>query len=39
MIKSCEICWNTYDTEKSGANEFYCPKCNGFVMRVENGLD
>lgn len=39
MIKACDNCWATYDTERRDANEFYCPKCNGRIRRVENGLE
>ena len=28
MIKTCEECWNTYDTEREGASIYFCPKCN-----------
>tara|TARA_Y100000310_G_C20526884_1_gene736487 strand:+ start:448 stop:564 length:117 start_codon:yes stop_codon:yes gene_type:complete len=38
MIKSCENCWETYDIEKNGANEYFCPKCVNREKR-ENGMD
>lgn len=28
MIRPCEDCWTSYDTEREGAGEFFCPKCN-----------
>ncbi len=33
MIKACENCWETYDPESNGANEFFCPKCIGNKIR------
>ncbi len=27
MIKTCEECWETYDTERKGCNEYFCAKC------------
>ena len=27
MIKACENCWETYDTERQDTNEYFCPKC------------
>lgn len=35
MIKACEKCWETYDTEKRGANDFFCPKCNKQEVKNE----
>ncbi len=37
MITSCENCWSTYDTEREGGNDFYCPKCSKFNIGGENG--
>ena len=36
MIKHCENCWENYDPERKGANEYFCPKCLGVEMEVEN---
>lgn len=39
MIKGCENCWESYDTERRDANEYFCPKCMGMEVGVENGMD
>ncbi|KKN59053.1 hypothetical protein LCGC14_0546080 [marine sediment metagenome] len=39
MIRQCENCWESYDTEKKGANEFHCSKCNKKKGEEENGMD
>jgi Zn finger protein HypA/HybF involved in hydrogenase expression len=37
MLKQCENCEITYDTERNG-NEYFCPKCMGVEIEVvENG--
>ncbi|KKN27761.1 hypothetical protein LCGC14_0861110 [marine sediment metagenome] len=38
MIKQCENCWESYDTERKGAGEWFCPKCLGIEMGVENEM-
>ncbi len=37
MIRYCENCWEQFDPERKGANEFFCPKCMGLELGVENG--
>ena len=38
MIKTCEKCWETYDTEKESANEYFCSKCNKLNGGEENEI-
>lgn len=39
-MRQCEKCWETYDTEKRGANEYFCSKCNNkSVEDVNDGMD
>lgn len=38
MIRFCENCLQSYDTERRDANDYFCPKCMGNeIMGVENG--
>lgn len=39
MLNQCENCWETYDTERHGANEYFCPKCSRKGMEVNDGLE
>ncbi len=39
MIKTCNSCWETYDTERRAANEYFCPKCLKNKRRVEDGME
>jgi|TARA_Y100000310_G_scaffold62935_1_gene58207 anaerobic ribonucleoside-triphosphate reductase len=38
MIRHCEHCWESYDTERNG-NEFFCPKCAKLNGVEGNGMD
>lgn len=37
MLKQCEKCWETYETERTGANEYLCSKCMLRESEVEDG--